>query len=111
MSGWIWVLLAGVFEIGFTTALKLQQQDASYGVVFLVCAVVSFSCLSRALKTVPLSTAYALWTGIGAVGTIIIGAALFHESLSPLRILLLTLLIAVLVALKFATPQKQQAAS
>ncbi|GEM48360.1 DMT family transporter [Deinococcus cellulosilyticus] len=109
MNGWMWLLLAGIFEIGFTTAMKLQQQNESYGIVFLVCVILSFECLSKAIKTIPLSTGYAIWTGIGAVGTLIVGAVLFQETLSPLRMLLLILLIAVLVGLKFATPQKKAA--
>lgn len=103
MNGWMWLLLAGLFEIGFTTTMKLQQKDQSYTIFFLACVILSFQCLSQAIKTLPLSTAYAIWTGIGAVGTLVVGAVLFDENLSPLRMVLLMLLIAVLVGLKFAT--------
>lgn len=105
MSGWLWVLLGGLFEIGFTTALKLSQQDPKYGIAFLICAIFSFECLSRALKTLPLGITYAIWTGIGAVGTAAVGAVFFDESLSPVRLLLLAGLIAALVGLKLATPK------
>lgn len=107
-SAWLWLVLGGLFEVGFTTALKLQQQDARYGIVFLICAILSFDFLARAIKTIPLGTAYAIWTGIGAVGTVAVGATLFHESLSPLRLLLLGGLIAALIGLKLATPSKNQ---
>ncbi|OLV17955.1 Quaternary ammonium compound-resistance protein SugE [Deinococcus marmoris] len=109
MNGWLWLALAGVFEVGFTTALKLEQQDSRYIVAFLICAVFSFEALSRAIKTIPLSVAYAVWTGIGAVGTVIVGASMFGESLSPIRMVLLTLLIAVLIGLKLAQPGQKPA--
>ncbi len=105
MNGWWWLLLGGAFEIAFTTALKLMQHNPIYGLAFLVLAPLSFTCLMRALKTMPLSMAYALFTGIGAVGTLVVGATVFHEPLTPLRLVLLLLLIAVLVGLKFATPE------
>lgn len=108
MTGWSWLLLAGVLEIGFATALKLEQQDARFGLLFLVCAVLSFECLARALRQIPLSTAYAIWTGIGSIGAVAAGALLFGESLSPVRLLLLGLLIAALAGLKLATPREQK---
>ena len=67
-SGWGWVLLAGLFEVGFTYALKMWQHNENYGALFLVCAILSFECLSRSLRTLPVSLAYAVWTGIGAAG-------------------------------------------
>jgi len=109
MSGWTWVLLGGALEIGFTVALKLQQQDPRYGIMFLACVILSFDFLSRALKTLPLSTAYAVWTGIGSAGAVIAGAVMFHEPLSLTRIVLLTLLILALVSLKLATPETRNA--
>lgn len=99
-TGWRWVLLAGLFEVGFTYALKMEQRDPRYLTMFIVFAVISFECLARALKTLPLGTAYAVWTGIGSVGTILLGAVLFGESVTPLRLTLLGLLVASLVGLK-----------
>lgn len=110
MNAWVWLLLAGVLEIGFATALKLEQTWPALFWVFLVCAYFSFDCLSRALKQIPLGTAYAIWTGIGAVGAVFVGAALFGESLSPARLGLLALLILTLIGLKLATPGKTDAA-
>lgn len=99
-SGWLWILVAGVFEVGFTFALKMQQQDPRFGVLFLACAIVSFECLSRGIRTVPLSIGYAVWTGIGSVGAVGVGIAVFGDSASALRILLVAGLIAALVGLK-----------
>lgn len=56
MSGWLWLLVAGAFEIGMTTALKLEQQDSRFLWVFLVCAVAG-ECLAKAIKTIPLGLA------------------------------------------------------
>lgn len=102
MTGWHWLILAGLLEIGFATALKLEQTRPLFFYVFLVCAYLSFDFLSRALKTIPLGTAYAIWTGIGAVGAVFAGTALFGESLSPARLVLIALLIAALIGLKLA---------
>ena len=113
MTGWHWLILGGLMEIGFATALKLEQTQPLYFYVFLVCAYLSFDFLARALKTIPLGTAYAIWTGIGAVGAVIVGTALFGERLSPARLVLIGLLIAALIGLKLVggpkPPQKTAA--
>ena len=111
-SGWGWVLLAGLFEVGFTYALKMEQQDKSYLGMFIVCAVLSFEFLSRSLKTLPVSLAYAVWTGIGSVGAVIVGILKFGDTLSPVRLLLLALLIAAILGLKLVDGHgKEQARS
>lgn len=106
MTGWHWLVLAGFLEIGFATALKLEQTRPAFFYVFLVCAYFSFDFLSRALKTIPLGTAYAIWTGIGAVGAVFAGTVLFGESLSPARLILIGLLITALIGLKLAGGSK-----
>ena len=100
MSGWFWLLIAGAFEIGMTTALKLEQQDSRFLWAFLVCAIAGFECLSRAITSIALGLAYAIWTGIGAVGTVLIGAFAFGDPLGPVRVLLLTGLVAAMIGLK-----------
>ena len=100
MNGWLWLLVAGAFEIGMTTALKLEQQNSQFLWVFLACAVAGFECLAKAIRTIPLGLAYAIWTGIGAVGTVIIGAAAFGDPLGPVRVLLLAVLVAAMIGLK-----------
>lgn len=104
MNAWVLLVLAGLLEVGFATALKLEQTRPQMFWVFLVCAYFSFGLLSRALKTIPLGTAYAIWTGIGSVGAVLVGALLFGESLSLARVALLAVLIATLVGLKLVTP-------
>ena len=114
MSGWLWLLVAGAFEIGMTTALKLEQQDSRFLWVFLVCAVAGFECLAKAIKTIPLGLAYAIWTGIGAVGTVLIGAFAFGDPLGPVRVLLLTGLVAAMIGLKLVggrEPAKSEAST
>ena len=106
MSGWLWLLVAGAFEIGMTTALKLEQQDSRFLWVFLVCAIAGFECLSRAIKTIPLGLAYAIWTGIGAVGTVIVGVVAFDDPLGPVRAALLFVLVAAMVGLKLSGDSK-----
>lgn len=103
MRGWGWVLLGGAFEVGFTTFLKLQQSDPRWGIGFLVCAVLSFECLARGIRTLPVGLAYAVWTGIGSVGAFVTGIAAFGEDSSPARILVVTGLVAALVALKLVS--------
>lgn len=98
--GWTALLLAGIFEVGFTTALKLEQKDKRYIWLFLLCAGLSFSFLERAMQTIPLGTAYTVWTGIGAVGTVLVGAAFFGERLSRVQLGLLALVVALIGALR-----------
>ncbi|HWU34828.1 MAG TPA: multidrug efflux SMR transporter [Methylovorus sp.] len=99
---WIFLILAGVFEIGFTTCLKLSDTFSKPWPTlgFIVCAGISFWLLMQATREIPLGTAYAVWTGIGVLGTVIIGIVAFNDPLSPLRLLFLVLLIGAVVGLK-----------
>lgn len=106
---WWWLLLAGGFEIGMTTALKLEQADGRYLWLFLACAVLGFQCLSRAIASIPLGLAYALWTGIGAVGTVLVGAIAFDDPLGPVRVLLLSGLVAAMVGIQLVGGAKRAA--
>ena len=108
MSGWVWILLAGFFEVGFTYALKMAQTDQRYWTMFLICTIVSFELLAQGIKTVPLSIGYAVWTGIGSVGAFIVGVAVFDDSLSVVRVLLVSGLIAALVTLKLVATNKPE---
>ena len=103
------MLLAGLFEVGFTYALKMEAQDRSYLAMFLVCAVISFECLSQALKSLPVGLAYAVWTGIGSVGTIALGLLRFGESASVLRLGLLAVLVGCILALKMLDDKEKRA--
>ncbi|MFQ5913394.1 MAG: DMT family transporter [Nitrospinota bacterium] len=100
--GWIYLLLAGVFEIGFATALKLSDGFTKLipTIVFLILAVSGLFLLTRAIQSIPLGTAYAVWTGIGAVGTVIVGIFLFNESVTFSRMFFICVLIASIIGLK-----------
>ncbi|EPG65431.1 multidrug resistance protein, SMR family [Leptospira wolffii serovar Khorat str. Khorat-H2] len=100
---WILLLLAGLFEVGFTTCMKLSDgfKDWKYILGFFAFACVSFYFLNRATATIPLGTAYAVWTGIGAAGTAIVGIVFFGDSFGLGRIFFLTTLIASVIGLKF----------
>ncbi|HWU82506.1 MAG TPA: multidrug efflux SMR transporter [Methylophilaceae bacterium] len=102
---WFLLLLAGLFEVGFTTCLKLSENFSkpwpSLG--FLVCAAISFWLLTRASQAIPLGTAYAVWTGIGAMGTVMVGIYAFGDPVGTWRLLFLTLLIGSIIGLKLVS--------
>ena len=100
MDPWITLVAAGAFEVGFTTCLKLEERSKWFIVPFLICAGISFTLLSQAMETIPLGTAYAVWTGIGAVGTVLVGALAFGERLKPAQLALLALVVAMIIWLK-----------
>jgi quaternary ammonium compound-resistance protein SugE len=106
LTAWLALLLAGLLEIGWALGLKysdgLTRFWPSVGTVAAI--VLSFTLLGLALKSVPFGTAYAVWTGIGAAGSMIIGMLLFGESADLMRVACLTLIIAGMVGLKLATP-------
>lgn len=105
MYHWTLLILAGLFEIGW--ALGLRYSDGWSRLVpsllTLGAMIVSFGLLSLALRGLPLGTAYAVWTGIGAVGTAIVGMILLGESVSLLRLASIGLIVLGLVGLKLAT--------
>lgn len=103
--GWVWLLLASTFEVGFTTALRLSHNFKNlYAVIgFLVCVVLSLFFLELAERAIPLGTAYAIWTGIGAVGTVAIGIIWFDEPATIVRLLLIAGLIACAIGLKLTS--------
>ena len=103
---WTYLVLAGLFEVGFTTFLKLSEGFTrpvpSLG--FLLFSVLSFWFLTKAIQSIPLGTAYAVWTGLGAFGTAVIGMLFFGDPAGVARLLLLTMIIASVVGLKLVTP-------
>jgi quaternary ammonium compound-resistance protein SugE len=100
--GWLYLLAAGLFEVGFTTAMRYTQgfRLDLPNAAFVICIVLSFGFLQEAQKTIPLGTAYAVWVGIGAVGTIAVGVALGFETLGLARLALLAGLVGCVVGLK-----------
>jgi quaternary ammonium compound-resistance protein SugE len=106
---WIYLIMAGLLEIGWAVGLKYTAGFSRLGpsVLTVVLMVASFGLLAQAMKVIPLGTAYAIWTGIGAVGTAIIGMMLFQESRDLLRIGCIVLIVAGVVGLKLFTPAGQ----
>jgi len=99
---WIYLFIAGLFEIGWAIGLKYTEGFTKLwpSVVTIIGMILSFYFLSTAVKTIPIGTAYAIWTGIGAVGTAILGIILFGESKEIIRIFFITLIVIGIVGLK-----------
>jgi len=103
---WLVLFLAGLFEICWAVGLKYTEGFTRLWptVGTVVAMAISFGLLSQAMKTLPLGTAYAIWTGIGAVGTALVGIILFGESANLARLACIGLIAAGIVGLKLATP-------
>ena len=99
---WFWLILGGVFEIGFTTSLRFVDgfRNLPWTLAFLVSVAISMALLELASRTIPMGTAYAVWGGIGAVGTVIVGILFFTEPAGFLRILLIFTIVAAIAGLK-----------
>ena len=102
---WLKLLAAGAFEIGFTTCMKLDGTWAT--VLFFVFAAISFWLLTQAMKTIPLGTAYAVWTAIGAVGTAVVGIVAFGDPVTFWRLFFLTAIVAIVVGLKMVSKPEE----
>ena len=104
---WLILLAAGLCEIAWAVGLKYTDGFTRTGptTLVVVAMVASVWLLSIALRTIPLGTGYAVWTGIGAVGTAIVGMFLFNESRDALRIACIMLIVAGIVGLKLVTPE------
>ncbi len=104
---WIYLTVAGLFETVWAVSLKYSQGFSRLvpSVVTVVGMIASFAFLSVALKHLPLGTAYAIWTGIGTVGTFLLGVVLFHDSVRLPQILCVGLILAGIIGLKLLTPQ------
>jgi quaternary ammonium compound-resistance protein SugE len=102
---WIAVITAGFLEVGFATMLKLSSGFTKIwpSLGFLVFAAGSFSLLSWSLKVLPVGTAYAVWTGIGAAGTAIVGMIFFKDPVSVARISAIAFIIAGVILLNFSS--------
>lgn len=95
-SAWVYLIVAGLLEIAWATALKL---DMLFG-PFIIVLIISFDLLIKAVKELGVGTAYAVFTGIGAVGIVIVDFIVFQESLSFLKVLLIFLLVVFIIGLK-----------
>ncbi|PKL61475.1 MAG: QacE family quaternary ammonium compound efflux SMR transporter [Methanomicrobiales archaeon HGW-Methanomicrobiales-2] len=104
-TAWITLFFAGLLEAGWALGLKYTEGFTKFWptVATIILMVGSFYLLSRSLSGLPLGTAYAVWTGIGAVGTVIAGILLFGESRSVLRLLCILLIVSGIMGLKFCS--------
>jgi len=103
---WLILFIAGLCEVAWAVGLKYTEGFSRLGpsLATVAAMVVSVALLGWSLKTLPLGTAYAVWTGIGAVGTAILGMILFGESREAARLLCIVLIVAGIVGLKLLTP-------
>ena len=103
---WVSLFIAGLLEIGWAIGLKYTDGFSRLWptVGTAVAMIASLIFLEYSLRTLPVGTAYAIWVGIGAVGTAILGMMLFGESREPLRLACLGLIVAGVIGLKFVTP-------
>lgn len=99
---WVYLIVAGGLEVFWSTCLKLSEGFSvlRFSILTVIGMIFSFLFLSQATKTLPLGTSYAIWTGIGALGAVIVGVLLFKESVSPLRLMFVALLLIGIVGLK-----------
>jgi quaternary ammonium compound-resistance protein SugE len=105
IMNWIILVIGGLFEVGFTFCLgKAKETSGNLSYLwytgFAICLVMSMYLLIKATQTLPLGTAYAVWTGIGAVGTVLIGILVFKEPATFLRMLFIVTLIGSIIGLK-----------
>ena len=104
---WVYLFVAGLFEVGWAIGLKYTEGFTKLwpSLGTLAAMVVSFLFLAEALKTIPVGTGYAVWTGIGVVGTAILGIVLFGESREVIRLLCIVFIIGGIAGLKLTSPQ------
>lgn len=101
---WLILIVAGLFEVVWAVALKMSNgfRNVAADVAFVAGMALSVWLLSVAMKTIPMGTAYAVWTGVGAVGGFLAGIVLFGESASALRVASAALIVAGIIGLKLA---------
>ena len=105
LNPWVYLLAAGIAEIGFTSFMKLSDgfRRIPFDVCFALCAIASFGLLNLATRSLSLGTAYAIWTGIGAFGTAAVGILFFGDPATLWRLLFLTTLIISLIGLRLVS--------
>jgi quaternary ammonium compound-resistance protein SugE len=104
---WVYLFFAGLFEVGWAVGLKFTAGFTRLVPSLLTVAamILSLGLLGLALKSLPLGTAYAVWTGIGTIGTVVVGIALLHESADARRLACVALIVVGIVGLKLVTPE------
>lgn len=106
MQAWVMLGIAGLLEIGWAIGLKYAEGFTRLvpSVLTVAAMIASMWLLAQAARTLPIGTAYAVWTGIGAAGAAILGMALLGESVQPMRLLCIALIITGVIGLKLASP-------
>jgi quaternary ammonium compound-resistance protein SugE len=101
---WIYLVIAGVLEVIWAFTMKQSQgfTNLKYSAITIVAMIASFGLLSIAMRSLPLGTAYTIWTGIGAVGAFAVGIAVLGESVTPMRIGAAVLIVSGLVLMKLS---------
>ena len=99
---WLLLILGGCFEVGFTTSLRFVDgfRNVPWTIAFLASVTVSMGLLEYASRTIPMGTAYAVWSAIGAIGTVIVGMLWFGEPATTVRALLILVIVAAIAGLK-----------
>ena len=99
---WLWLIIGGLFEVGFTTSLRFVDgfRNLPWTIAFLVSVAISMALLELAARTIPMGTAYAVWGGIGAVGTVVVGMLFFNEPSTTLRLLLILVIVGAIAGLR-----------
>lgn len=100
---WVYLFVAGLFEVGWAIGLKMSEGFTKPvpSILTIIGMIISFALLSVALRTLPVGTAYAVWTGIGAVGTVIVGMVLFGEPVQAVRLACIALIVTGVLGLRF----------
>jgi quaternary ammonium compound-resistance protein SugE len=103
---WLILMVAGLLEIGWAVGLKYTEGFTRLWptVATVASMIVSLGLLGLALRSLPVGTAYAVWTGVGTIGTALLGIALFGESADPVRLACIGLILAGIIGLKLVTP-------
>lgn len=103
---WIYLVIAGLFEVVWAAAMKQSEGFTRPGptAVTIAAMIASFALLSLAMKSLPLGTAYTIWTGVGAVGAFLVGIAVLGETASAMRIVAALLIVSGLVLMKLSAP-------
>lgn len=104
---WLLLIVAGIFEVCWAVGLKYSQGFTKLvpSILTILGMIASFYFLSLALKNLPLGTAYAIWTGIGTVGTVILGIILFKEPIEIIRLICIGFIVIGIVGLKLVAPR------
>lgn len=102
---WLYLIIAGIFEAGWPLGFKLASTYTKYNIIFIILSVISMALsgvfLYIAQKTIPIGTAYVIWTGLGAVSTLLIGIFFFGDSADFWRLFFITLIIIGIIGIKF----------